>query len=500
MNESVDAVRSYIREHQLIETGDRVLVAFSGGPDSTALACILSEIEGVSAAAAHLNHLTRGAESDCDEQFARSAAQTLGIPIHVRRESVGESISRGESFEEAARRVRYHFFRQVCSDNGYTRIATGHTSDDNAETILFRILRGTGLQGLSGIAPRSGMVIHPLLCLTRRQVTEYLETCGSSWRTDSSNYRLTIPRNRIRHQVLPLLESINKGCADHLLNLADIARESSELVRQRADEKFIELCIESLPERVALDYEKFAELSAGLKKALILRALSGMNFSGVKQSGLSLPCLYEENGSMSTGSTMFFPFTGLERVAGTSGSGNRVLYENRFITVRREYGRLIIQKRVVSDRVPEYLCTVPNGAGSVRIPEACLSINCSVTGPETVFDTSQVHLDYRKASFPIVIRNRRPGDRIVLSGGVSRTSAARKARKPVITKKIKDLFIDHKVPSTVRDRVPLVVIGKEVAAVFCSLYGRDNRVSARFEITTETRQILKLEIESTDCP
>jgi tRNA(Ile)-lysidine synthase len=221
----------------LLKPGMRLAVALSGGADSVALVRILAARSaelGLVLHAAHLHHGLRGAEADADLEFCRELAAELGLPFHesrvdTAREALADRKSgkSAESIEEAARRLRYAWFRQVLVSKNLDAIATAHTLDDQAETVLAKFLRGAWTEGLSGIHPKlespEGAILRPLLAATRAEIETYLRELGQDWREDSSNRNLTFTRNRIRHELLPLLEGWNPRLREHMAQMAALA-------------------------------------------------------------------------------------------------------------------------------------------------------------------------------------------------------------------------------------------------------------------------------------
>ncbi len=215
------------------------VVAVSGGADSVALLRALCQVGVGPLTVAHLNHRSRGAESDADEAFVRDLAAGLGLDFRAKSEDVA---ARGGNFEEAARRVRYEFFAEVAAGIGAAWVATGHTADDQAETVLHRLVRGTGIQGLRGIAasavtanpPTAPVLIRPLLTVTRADVLAYLAELGQPFREDLSNADPHFTRNRIRHELLPLLRTFNPEVVTALSRLANHAAEAHEVITAHA--------------------------------------------------------------------------------------------------------------------------------------------------------------------------------------------------------------------------------------------------------------------------
>ena len=220
-------------ETALLRPGLRLAVGVSGGADSVALLLTLKEQRrelGLVLHVAHLHHGLRGAEADGDLEFVRALASELGLLFHHAQVDVqAEAEKAGESIEEAARRLRYQWFRKLLCEVPLDAIATAHTQDDQAETVCAKLLRGAWTEGLSGIHPTvdypEGRILRPLLSATRAQVEAYLHALGQPWREDSSNHHLTFTRNRIRHELLPLLEGWNPRLREHLAQMAVLARD-----------------------------------------------------------------------------------------------------------------------------------------------------------------------------------------------------------------------------------------------------------------------------------
>ena len=199
-----------IERHSMIRSGDRIGVAVSGGADSVALLRLLAELRaqlGIQLFVLHFHHQLRGAEADQDESFVAQLAQQLGFDCLADRADVaGEARRQGWNLEEAGRRLRYQFFASVVSSHALNRVAVAHTANDQAETVLAHLLRGTGLAGLAGIYPVAGSIIRPLLDIGREELREYLSLLKQPWREDATNLDTTRTRARIRHKLLPFLQ------------------------------------------------------------------------------------------------------------------------------------------------------------------------------------------------------------------------------------------------------------------------------------------------------
>jgi tRNA(Ile)-lysidine synthase len=237
-------VFEYARHHSLLKAGDRVGVAVSGGADAVALLRVLLELRkelGIVLSVVHFNHKLRGDQSEQDERFVAELAQRHGLEMRCESGEVAAyAAEKHLSLETAAREMRYRYFRQLLSEGRLSRIATGHTLDDQAETVLLKIVRGAGGRGLAGIYPQlpvrssqprypEASIIRPLLRTRRRDLEAYLATLGQSWREDKSNRDLRHMRNRVRHGILPRLEQyLNPEVREALAETAEIARGEEE--------------------------------------------------------------------------------------------------------------------------------------------------------------------------------------------------------------------------------------------------------------------------------
>jgi tRNA(Ile)-lysidine synthase len=296
----------------LFKPGIRIAVGLSGGADSVALLCALVERSrelGLVLHAAHLHHGLRGEEADGDLEFCRALADRLGVPFHCARvDTAAEARANpattkpAETIEEAARRLRYQWFRQLLSKTpphavALDAVATAHTLDDQAETVLAKFLRGAWTEGLAGISPKlespegldspngAGHILRPLLATTRAEVESYLNLISQPWREDSSNRHLTFTRNRIRHELLPLLEKWNPQLRTHLANMATLARDEEAWWATELDCLAPQFILHGRPVRgggraasgeVALDCTRLAVLATALQRRLLRHAAQSL--------------------------------------------------------------------------------------------------------------------------------------------------------------------------------------------------------------------------------
>jgi tRNA(Ile)-lysidine synthase len=385
----------------------RLGVGVSGGADSVALLRGLHERRaelGLVLHVAHLHHGLRGAEADGDFEFVRELAAGLGLQFHEARvETAREAKENGESIEEAARRLRYAWFRALMAEAPLDAIATAHTRDDQAETVLGKFLRGAWTEGLAGIAPRferpEGVILRPLLGATRGEVESYLKALGQRWREDSSNQDHAYTRNRIRHELLPLLEGWNPRLREHMAQMAEVAREEEAWWELELGRVAPQMLMTGKPVRgggrasdagLAIDVTRFWALAPALQRRLLRHA--------TQELGVSLD------------------FAGTEAlrmlaVAGRAGQRRELANGLRGERTPREL-RLAVEAggdvgAGAGAGVPEYACTVP---GQIEGPAFGVRLRVdAATGGKAGSDRG-VTLGQKQA----LLRNWRPGDRVML--------------------------------------------------------------------------------------
>ena len=448
-----------IEKYNLLEKGERVVVALSGGPDSTALLAVLDAISrelDLSLIVAHYNHGLRGTESDEDEQFSRSLAKKLGL-IFVSGKMDQKKGGKGVSPEDYYRRQRYGFLNKVAADYQAQKIALGHNLQDQAETVLLNLLRGSGLEGLKGILPkRDGNIIRPLIEISRQEIISYLNKAGISYRQDSSNENRMYLRNQIRAELIPYLkEKYNPKIEKNMAQMAEILRTEDEFIRQHVAKALKSSFIQRQPDMILLKIDFINKLPQAIRWRLFKTILE--DFSPAK-NGFS-----------------FIHIKSLCNLSQKCESGKRVVLPLG-IEARREYEDLILEnKKACSTQVKyEYPMNIP---GSVYIKERDVTVCAELTKKESIDFGSfnKVYLDLDKLKQPLIIRNRRDGDWFVPLGMPGR-------------QKIKNFFIDHKIPCRKRNEIMLIVDSLSVILI------ENLHLNDRVKITSQTRNVLKLEI------
>jgi tRNA(Ile)-lysidine synthase len=429
-------IEETIAKFRMLEKGDKVLIAFSGGPDSSVLLYVLNELKkkyDISIYAGHVNHGLRGKESLEDERIAKKICEELKIPCSVIRKNVKKLKKRGNSLENTARKIRYEALGKIAKTFGANKIATGHNRDDQVETILFRIIRGTGEEGLGGIPPTRKFspgieIIRPLIEIEREKIEKYLKLKKIKPRIDSSNLDVSFLRNRIRHELIPYLEKYNPKIKESLLRISQISRENSEYIRQNTH-KILKQISTHLPGVVRIDIDKLLSYSPNLRNHILRKAIREF------KEELSYSNLIE-----------------IQKII-DSKRANLVLYLSPKLKVVKEYTSLFIKKVRGPERVKneKSLYYVFEKEGEFPIPEIkkTICIDYIKRNNKTSIDfndSSEIYLDADKIKFPLILRIREEGDRFRPFGMKGE-------------KKLKDFFIDEKIPLEKRGKIPILVTG-----------------------------------------
>ena len=465
-----DRVLKAILDRKLIHPGDRVLIAVSGGTDSVALFYLLNELallgEFSLAGIAHFNHQLRGSAADSDERFCRDLAARLGQPITVGTEDVRTlALDNHLSIEAAARTARYRFLEKAARDMAAQVIAVGHTRDDQAETFLLKLLRGAGPRGLGGIYPRRGIVIRPLLEMSRADLENFLEVNQIPSCEDETNRDLTNPRNRLRHEVLPFLNRFWPRVTTVLAREAEIARDDADWLERQASEE-AERIITVTGDRIDLDAKSLMLQPPAIARRIAIQALRTVSrgrFIGFKHV------------------ESFLALARAKRVEhiGLDLPGQRVQRIGDTLTlVPEQAGRTMSPDLVPfryelpipgQVRLMESGCMISADPGFIGHPSIPSSLKGDV-GSVAVIAAAQLTL-------PLLVRSRRVGDTFRPLGLAGH-------------KKLQDLFVDRKVARKERDTVPIVVDAKDrIVWVVGSAIADD------FKVTDKTLGVVTLKAE-----
>ena len=439
-----------IAEYQMFLPGEMVLVAVSGGPDSCALLSLLNDHKdklGISLHVAHLNHMLRKNDAELDLRFVEGLAQKMGLPISVESRDVAAlAAAERRGIEEAARIARYEFFERLADKIGARKIAVGHTAEDNIETFLMRLLRGSGLKGLCSIPARRGRIVRPLIKVWRREVEDYVSALKIIPRRDYTNYESKYMRNSIRLKLVPQLKLYNMNIKDILIQTVLMLNEDRYYLENETEEVISRLILEEGEGKVELDLKKLQEYPLAIKRHLLRLAIEKVKGDLNQLTFDHVRSIIDKIGAK-------------EKWELHLPDGIFVFGNGTVLTVSRER----LKKAKIEPF--RYAVSIP---GETVIPEIGLKVRVSEgeklgqTGPKTAF------IDQETLGRDIIVRNKLPGDRfqpIGLSG----------------TKKLQDFFVDEKVPQDDRDAVPVFESARKSfssSSVWTTKWGRSGPMKA----------------------
>jgi tRNA(Ile)-lysidine synthase len=449
-------VLNTIRQSRMLSAGDRVGVAVSGGADSVALLHLLDNLRaqlGIILLVVHFDHSLRGDESNADAAFVAELARSRSLEFVLAREDVAAAArQQGWNIEDAARRLRYGFFQRVIDHGRATRIAVAHTADDQAETLLAHLFRGTGLTGLAGIYPVIGPIVRPLLATRRQDLRAYLHARNQTWREDSTNADLRRQRARIREQLLPLLErDFSPAIVGHLGELARFAREEENFWQALIEDRFLALAKKSsgaftirisdlllpLGPLAALD-QPSSESSRTLTERLIRRLYEELRGDRRELTARLVEQVIHLAKEGSSGRRVQLP----------GGIHVERIFDDLFFSIpRSKQFRSPILETTQPSNAYQYSVSLPErGSATVSIPElgTCLRLKV-IDWPSAASDTKRDGraLDADLLRTPLILRNWRPGD-------AYRPRGRRQARK------LKQMFLAGRVPSRDRAHWPVL--------------------------------------------
>lgn len=457
----LDKVRKYILQNELIEKGDSILIALSGGPDSVCLLHILNRLKtefNLRLGAIHINHLLRGEEAIDDENYVKELCGILKIESYIERIDIATiAENEGQSIELAGREERYKAFNKIKKNFGYNKIAVAHNSNDQAETVLMRLMRGSGLEGLTGIkAKRDGGIIRPILCLNRNEIERYCEEYKLEPRIDKSNYEKIYNRNKVRLDILPYMkENFNEDIIETLNRMALLLQKDNEYLEKVATSGFNKYC-EEKNNKIIVNKELFRNE----EEAIITRILK-MCFKSISNS-------YKN-----------FEMKHIVDIMDLSKLGtNKEIHLTNGVVVQNIYGDIIFkQRKNKEDTIQAREVYIKKEDLTNEIEFSKYNIELQIISKKNNIEFSNNDLikffDYDKIEEGIIIRNRKDGDKMVPIGMKG-------------TKKIKDIFINSKVPKENRDIIPIVCFDEKIAWIV------GVKVSEQFKVTSNTKQILKI--------
>lgn len=451
-----EKVLTAIKEYELIEENDNIVVGVSGGPDSMALLyCLLEARKTIpfNIHVAHVNHGVRGEEARRDQLFVEKKCKELGLPFYTRNVNMNEyAKEKGITSEEAGRELRYGFFREILKDLGKGKIAVAHNMNDQAETILMRIMRGTGPDGLKGMEYKSNDIIRPILGIDRKEIEEYIVKKGIETVLDKTNLEPIYSRNKIRLELIPYIEkNFNPNIVNTLWRMSRIFSLDLNFLEKYTKIKFNNMLKRYDKNSIILHGGKFLEEHRSIQQRILRNAILEINNSlqGITETQISSAVDILKN--FQTGKKFHF---------------------SNDIVLRTNYDEIIIEKSKESDKITySYDIDVP---GAISLDNGYyFETKIIIKDDNFVMEKAKNvrYFDFDKVKGNLKIRNRREGDRFVPFGMRG-------------SKKLKDYFIDEKVPRDLRDRIPLVVDDENI------LWVVGYRTNDLYKVTDATKRIL----------
>jgi len=466
MNDTYIRFRENIIKSGMIASGDRVLLSMSAGKDSISLFYLIELLKkdiSFETAVFHLNHLTRGSDSDYDEKYIHHLTEKHGITFHSMKYNFTSNSCKGLSFEENARNVRYSMIEQICRTYGYDKTATAHNLNDRTETVLMRILSGTGIRGLRGIDTDTGKIIRPMLIFTAEEIYSYLKENDINWREDESNNDEKYLRNFIRKTVFPVILPRFKDAVTNINRLADHAVENEKLLSNLVFEKYKgcwiidQKSLKIFTDRIPQD------------EALIKFILSRLIYQifGLKLSYAVITEILRNYRSLKS---------------------NNTIYNNSIITIEKKtYNNekilLVYETKYKNKPLNDWEYSVNiESSDSIYIDEIKNTLYFERVDiksfSQKMFNKDKVYISLPENCSIIIIRNRRDGDRILLENG---------------SKKIKDLLIEKKLDTFSKSIVPILQINNSIAAFLPGFAGlQGNRVSREFKVNNISEKIIAI--------
>ncbi|MEW6117004.1 MAG: tRNA lysidine(34) synthetase TilS [Nitrospirota bacterium] len=464
----LDHIKNTLRKYAMLSHGDIVLIGLSGGADSVCLLVVLDRIKaeyGITLSAAYIDHGLRPDETPREIAFCSALCSALGVPFFTQAIDVPSyAREKGLSTQEAARELRYRALETIARKRGATKIAVGHNADDQAETILMRLFRGSGPAGLSGIPPVRRDIIRPLIEIERSAIDDFLAHSSPDtirhlsmpYVIDSSNLKHYYLRNKIRHVLMPVVRSINRDIVKTLSRTADIFRDEERYFDLQVTKALMRLITNKTDERIELFLAPLEAMDTVLLRRVLRRAVD--EIKGLRGIG-------------------FVHIEDIATLVKKGISGDRI-YLPKDLRAIKGYSTLLL-----TVERPHRLSThVLEHPGEVVLKEASLVLRCSLVDDKEILDTygdgkHTAAIDADKVHFPLVIRPRIPGDHFYPFGFGKK-------------KKLQDYFVDAKVPRDMRDAVPLLVADNEIVWVV------GYRLDERYRIDKNTTRVLKFEVHA----
>ena len=451
----------FIKEKNIVKSGDKILVGLSGGPDSVCmlnLLCSIRDEEKIEVAAAHINHMLRGEEADKDEEYSKRLCESLGVRFFSKRIDINKyALETGKSSELAGREARYDFFDEIINKINFNKIATAHNANDQAETILMRIMRGTGLEGLGGIpVEREGKYIRPILFMKREEVEQYCKENNLNPHIDATNLERIYSRNKVRLDILPYMKNnFNPNIVETINRMALLLQDDNEFIEGEVNKAYKDNCFER--ENSIVISKNLFNIHSAIVTRVIRKALFAINKSNYDMEMKNIEDIIELS-NLGTNKRVDLP----KDIYAENVYGDIIIRKKEYIKNKLSNELTLNKKDILHNEVifDEYI------------------INFDVVNNKDIKQENDElikNFDYDKIN-NVIIRYRKDGDRITPLGMKG-------------SKKLKDIFIDMKIPKEKRDEIPLIQFNDDISWIV------GIKMSDKFKITKETKHILKVSVK-----
>ncbi|MDW7668325.1 MAG: tRNA lysidine(34) synthetase TilS, partial [Bacillota bacterium] len=450
-----EKIETNIKKYNLIKEGQNILIGLSGGPDSVMLLHVLrifKKKKNFNLYAAHINHLYRGEDAYKDEEFVRKLCEDFNVQLYIKRQNASILAKENKiTEEEAGREIRYGFFNKILKEIGGGLIATAHNKNDQAETLLQRMIRGTGIEGLTGMDYKQDNIIRPLLNIDKEEILKYLEINSFNFCIDKTNTEPIYGRNKIRLELIPYIEkTFNENFQDTLFRMSQNMKDDYKIINRQVENNFSKCLISKDKERIILDIDTLKKFPKGIRSRILRNSIEYIKGNKVDVERKHIDYL---DGFM------------LKKETGKSiDLGDSVVGEI-------SYNKLIIRNK---GKIKNYVYNLEKGINFIK--EINKSIKVSHNGKNTINeDKNSIIIDSDIIKGQLKVRNRQNGDKFQPLGMKG-------------SKKIKDYFIDEKIPAKLRNEIPLICDDESI--IWIAGY----RMNHNYRITEKTLNTTKIEI------
>lgn len=456
----INKVRETIIANKLIEEGDHVIVGASGGPDSQFLIYALMELRkemDFTIILAHLNHLHRK-EGDFDESLVEETSEKFALDFRKKSASMDDYAKKyGLSSEDAGRRLRYEFFREIQEEDPKSKIAVAHNLDDQAETVLMRIIRGTGVEGLRAMDYRSGDIIRPILDIKKAKILDYLDSEQIPYAIDKTNFAADYTRNRLRLDIIPEIEKINPNFKESLVKLSEIATDEISISDSYIRNIYEDIIVQRKTDAISFDKEGFESQDKAIQAKLLRKSIGDIK--------KEIRDISKEN------IESFLRLTDL-------ANGKSIIKDDLVFLKSYKFYKMSLRKEDSQKKTEELTINIGNIGEELSFGKKRIKIS-SVSDFQKKHGKNIEYFDRDKLTFPLSVRFRKNGDKF----------------RPIglgHSKKIKDFFIDMKVDKEKREKIPLILSENDI------IWVTSFRSSEDYKVDPSTKNIIKIEVYDED--